>query len=332
VNAELRRPHPGWDEMRTFLESGAPSLHVLDGTPRVSIFVDPEAPRIGLRVPLGAAEYAQEAPLAEIDAHVGLVDGEQTLTISTGNASLFPIFFPFALSLADRLQLEHADVGAAVKASLDQWRALLRQAAMLSEDEQTGLMGELWMLERLALRAPAVAIDAWTGPDREAHDFRIGDREFEVKTTRGERRVHVISNMTQLVPSLERSLYILSLQFAASGAVGGSSLAERLEDLRGIFDRHGLATDFDRLLQSGFGLDPSNWHFYRQRLLLRSRPVLIPVTDDLPSIRQGDVSAIPRPGMERVSDVRYRLDLTGLGFEEGSQEFNSLIPAAEETS
>ena len=313
--------------MRAFLESDAPSLHVIDGAPSVSIFIDPEIPSIGLRVPLGTADYVQDAPLAEIEAHVGMVGGARSLEISTSNESLFPIFFPFALTLADRIQIEHTEVGAAVKASLDHWGALVRRAAMLSDDEQTGLMGELWMLERLARQAPEIALAAWTGPSREAHDFRIGDREFEVKATRGERRVHVISNMTQLVPSPGRSLYIVSLQFAASGAEAGSSLAERLSELRALFERGGLATDFDRLLRSGYGLDGSNREFYRQRLHLRSSPALIPVTDDLPSIRQEDITAIPRPGMQRILDVRYRLDLTGLGFEDGSPEFIAQIPA-----
>jgi hypothetical protein len=327
---QLRRPHPSWDELSPFLESDAPSLHALDGEPPVAIFIDPGAPRVGLRIPLGDEDFTQDAPLAEIEIRTGLINGARNLEVTTSNSTLFPIFFPFVLTLADRVQLERVAVGAAVAESLDKWRDLLRQAAMLSEDAQTGLMGELWFLDRLADTSPQAAIAAWTGPQREAHDFRIGDREFEVKTTRGERRIHVISNMTQLVPSPGHELYVLSLQFAASGAVGGQSLAESLQQVRDRFDRAGLAQEFDRRLRLGYGLLGSSWDFYRERLQLRSSPALIPVTPDFPSIRQEDILAIARPGMNRVTDIRYRLDMSGLGFEEGSPEFASLLPEAEE--
>jgi hypothetical protein len=255
-----------------------------------------------------------------------MVGNIRSLEISTGNQSLFATFFPFALSLADRIQVERIDIASAVQGSLEQWRALLRQAAVLSDDEQTGLMGELWMLARLAEVAPKFAIAAWTGPAGEAHDFRLENREFEVKATRGERRTHVISGMTQLVPSPGRSLYILSLQFALSGAVPGTSLSDRLTNLRLVFDKEGIASEFDRLIRGRFGLDNTNWGYYRQPMQLRSRPVLVAVTPDLASIRQEDVSAISRSEMERVSDVRYRLDLTGLGVEDGSREFLLVIP------
>lgn len=329
MNHTRRRLHPSWDELRGFLESDAPSLHPIDGEPPVSIFIDPAAPRLGLRIPLGGDDFTQEAPLAEIEIRTGLINGERTLEIATSNPILFPIFFPFVLTLVDRVQIERAAVGAAVTASLDQWRDLLRRAAMLSEDVQTGLMGELWMLDRLADQSPDTAITAWTGPEREAHDFRVGDREFEVKTTRGERRIHVISNMTQLEPSSGHELYVLSLQFAAAGAMGGRSLAERLQQLRDRFEHAGLVQEFDRRLKNGFGLDRSNWNFYRERIQLRSRPALIPVTPEFPSIRTEDILAIAREGMTRVTDIRYRLDMTGLGFEEGLPEFASLLPDAE---
>jgi hypothetical protein len=197
---------------------------------------------------------------------------------------------------------------------------------MLSEEKQTGLAGELWMLERLFAFSAGGALDAWTGPRGEAHDFRVGEREFEVKATRTERRVHSISSPTQLVPSPGMELFLLSVQFAGAGAAGGASLAERVRAARELFEPFGRAAEFDSLLLAKYGIGEATAGHYRERVQLRSKPYLVPVTPTFPSLREDDILAIPREGMERISDVRYRLDVSGLGFPDGSPEFLAILP------
>ena len=324
------RAHPSWDEIKAFLATGDPSLHVIDGDPAVSVFLDPDGPRIGLRAPFVETSFNPARPLAEIDARIVSIHDERQLEISTANPALFPYFYSFAMSVADRIQLDREQVEVSIERSLEQWRALLQQGAMLSNEAQTGLTGELWMLARLAASSGDTALPAWTGPRGEAHDFRISDNEFEIKTTRTERRVHTISSLTQVVPSPGRSLYIVSLQFAAAGATEGRSLDERIGETRAIFEPAGLAGDFDALLLARYGIGVAERAYYRDRLQLRSAPYLVPVTGDLPCLRPEDILAIPRQGMERISDVRYRIDLGGLGFADDSPEFLAILPAAPE--
>jgi hypothetical protein len=320
------RTHPSWDEIKGFLATGDPSLHVIDGDPPVSIFLDPDGPRIGLRTPYRETGFLPARPLAEIDLRIGSAGGQGQLEISTTNPSLFPYFYSFAMSVADRIQMEGEEVHSSIERSLDQWRALLRQGSMLSDEEQTGLMGELWMLKRLANVSASDALRAWTGPRGEAHDFRVGDSEFEIKTTRTERRIHHIGSLTQIVPSPNRSLYILSLQFAAAGAAEGRSLDQRLGEIRAIFEPAGLAGDFDALVLARYRIGEAERAYYRDRLQLRSPPYLVRVTEDLPCLRPEDILAIPRHEMERISDVRYRIDVNGLGFADDSPEFLALLP------
>jgi hypothetical protein len=85
----------------------------------------------------------------------------------------------------------------ALESSLALWRALLQTSALLSEEKQVGLAGELWLLERLLRGLGPRALDAWVGPGGQSHDFRLGDFEFEVKATSGTRRVHMINGLNQ---------------------------------------------------------------------------------------------------------------------------------------
>lgn len=320
------RPHPTWDELASLVESDDPTLHVIDGEPPVYIFIDPAGPTMGLRTPFDGTTL-EVRPLAEIEIRQGSYGGRPVMELATGSAPLFPYFYAFALALADRIQVDALDVAQAVEQSLGQWRALLRQVAMLSDEEQTGLMGELWMLRRLMRSSASTAIDAWVGPRGEAHDFRIGTAEFEVKSTRGERRVHLITTSSQLVPSPGCTLYVLSLQFAAAGSSAGVSISELLDELRLEFDASGLRDAFDALLLSRYGVGAANRGYYRERLKLRSDPYLVHVSDDFPCLRQDDILAISRAGMDRISDVRYRLDVSGLGSPDGSAEFLSVLPS-----
>jgi hypothetical protein len=321
-----RRVHPSWDEIKGFMDADDPTLHPIDGTPPVSIFLDPRGPRIGLRTPLPEGDVAGVHPLAEIEIRVTSFHSKRQLEVSTGNPGLFPYFFVFALSLADRIQLDGSDVRMALGDSLDRWRNLLRQSTMLSEEKQTGLAGEVWMLERLFASMGHSALDAWTGPRGEAHDFRVGNREFEVKTTRTERRMHSISSPTQLVPSPGRQLFLLSVQFAAAGTAGGASLADRVRAARSLFEPFGRSAEFDALVVTKYGISEATADHYHERLQLRSKPYLVPITPTFPSLREDDILAIPRDEMQRISRVQYSLDVSGLGFPDGSAEFGALLP------
>jgi hypothetical protein len=326
VTESGKRIHPPWEEFKSFLLAEDPTLHVIDGKPAVSIFLEPGSPRIGLRTQLASGTFITQDPLAEIDIRTVSLSGESLLEISTQNQSLFPYFYSLALSIADHIQVEGVGVARAVQDSLEQWRALLSRASMLSTEEQTGLMGELWMLDRLGRVFGEQALTAWTGPKGQAHDFRIGSQEFEIKTTRSERRIHLIGSLSQLLPSPGKSLFLLSLQFAAAGATGGWSLNDSIVEVRSLFAPLGLASTFEEMLRDRYGVGEDNRTYYRERLQLRSKPYLVPVDDHLPVLRSEDILSIPRSGMERISDVRYRLDVGGLGFPEDSPEFLALLP------
>src|SRR5262249_11355959 len=148
-----------------------------------------------------------------------------------------------------------------------------------------GLTGELWMLNRLLSSMGPEAVDAWTGPQREPHDFRVRDVEFEVKSTRSVERVHLINGLTQLVPSLDRSLWLVSLQFEPAGLHAGQSLPEMLTEIRAALTVNARALQkFNDLLSRAYGQINLHADYYAERLQLRTPAQLVPIDSRCPVI------------------------------------------------
>lgn len=325
--ASVESARPTWEEFSQHLASLAPVAVRLSGDPPLVLFVEPRGSRIGLRVD-GRWDEQVATPYTSIEIGVVALRGGEQTEISTREEPLYRYFFGFALSVADAIQHEGLAPDAALRRAISQWRALFDQFALLTPDKQMGLLGELWLLNRLLDTYRDAALEAWTGPQGASHDFRIGEVEVEVKTTGTEHRIHMISSDSQLSPSPGHQLFLLSLQFTAGGT-SGMALKEAIVRVRERLSSYGQAGRFDSLLEQAFGLSYENAQFYVNRMQLRSAPYLVPIGPDFPRITTADVLSLPHSNMTRISDVRYRLDVEGLGWEDGSKEFLAIIPGAE---
>jgi hypothetical protein len=318
------QPRISWEELAAIIrDAEAPVAVRLHGEVVVYLFFDPTSGRLGLRVPVGAVEL-DPSPLAQVEVTRRHLGGDNVIEIATRTVVLFPYFYGFSVSVADSIQLDGLDASAAVNECVARWTDLLHQVTLLSPERQLGLVGELWLLGHLIVRlGPADALAAWTGPTRTAHDFRFGRYEIEVKSTGGERRVHVISSDTQLEASPGCNLYVLSLQFTVAGADAGESFASRVTAVREQLKERPLVQAFDTVLAAGYGLDPSDVGQYSAAVKLRTPPYLVPVDADFPRVvLRGLVSG---DAVARISDVRYRVDVEGLGFVTGSTQFDEVI-------
>ncbi|MGK2955393.1 MAG: PD-(D/E)XK motif protein [Solirubrobacterales bacterium] len=314
-----------WEYVRTSIEdTTVPIALALDGAPAMFIFFDPGTGRLGLRMPAGLGELPASL-LARVQVTRRTIDGQEVLEVSSTSTALRPYLHAFMLAVADRVQLEDWDPAGAVTESLDRFEALLQHIPTLSAEAELGLLGELWMLDRLLdAYDGTTAVDAWTGPLQQAHDARLGDQEIEVKATRSERRSHMISSMTQLVPSDGCSLHLLSLQFTAAGASAGVSLRDQIRRIQARLGPSAARRKLDHLLESTHGLDDDEIDRYRTPYKLRSIPTLIAVDDAfprlVPTMFEGLIDA------SRVSDFRYRVNVEGLGNEDGSEPFLQVLP------
>lgn len=206
--------------------------------------------------------------------------------------------------------LEGASFHHAVLKAIDSIRNLLLKRDRLSDEKETGLLGELLVLEHvISTSSEDSAITAWLGPDSEEHDFAFDAFEAEVKTTRSERRAHIIGSDSQLLASPGRDLYLISLQLTqAAAAPSGFTLPEVVARLRAKLDQGTQA--FDEKIRS-LGWDDEQADLYTTRFQYRSQPRAYFVDSHFPAIT-GTLLDRFVPQYSLVSDVTYRVDVSHL--------------------
>ncbi|PQZ77370.1 MULTISPECIES: PD-(D/E)XK motif protein [unclassified Brevundimonas] len=317
---------PAWEDLRRdYLDPGLPHRLLVRASPGILVFTDEAAARLGARFELEAnAPAAPPSALEQIGVADVTADGRRWLEISTGSPRLYESFYRLIGQVSGSVLADIAPHAALARA-VELWDTLVAQTAILSEERQAGLFGELLLLERLLQADVTQAVSAWVGPDRQAHDFRLGSVEFEVKTTSSAKRVHTINGAGQLSPSVGCSLFLVSTQIADAGT-GGRTLPALVDDLRGLVPSGDLQA-FEAKLEMSAYAERHRAHYARRRRL-RSPVVLIPVVDGVPRLTPCALAALP-PGFasERIAAVSYDIDVTGLGHADGSPEFLAVIPA-----
>lgn len=323
-----------WDAFeRDYIASRIPHLIVVRTTPSVVVFVDQDAARIGARFEL-PAHRASELPISLAEIHVDSVvqQGKHQLEVWTDAQSLFANFYRLITEIMFEVVDDGADPSVALTAAILRWETLLSRPSIMSDETQTGLFGELWLLERLITSSGSDALEAWVGPSGEAHDFRLGNVELEVKTTSGTRRVHTINGIGQLEPSRGCTLFLLSLKMANAGT-GGRSLPEIIVAIEHLLSTSSIALASFRTAITLVGYDPAKAHLYPRRRRLREAAVLIPVVDGVPRLTPDALSKIePRFVTERIERVVYSIDVEGLGFADGTLQFEDILPAVSKDS
>jgi hypothetical protein len=317
---------PAWEDLRRdYLDPGLPHRLMVRTSPGVLVFTDEAAGRLGARFELEAgAPAAPPSTLEEIAAADVTADGRRWLEISTASPRLYESFYRLIGQVTGSVLADIAPHAALARA-VELWDTLVAQTAILSEERQAGLFGELLLLERLLKSGIADAVSAWVGPDRQAHDFRLGPVEFEVKTTSSAKRVHTINGIGQLSPSVDCRLFLISKQLADAGS-GGRALPDLVDDVRGHVPP-GDAKAFGAKLEASGYTERHRAHYGRRRRL-RGPTVLIPVVDGVPRLTPSALAALPSGFVsERIGALNYDIDVTGLGHVDGSPEFLAVIPA-----
>lgn len=315
-----------------YVVPGVPVYVVVRERPVVRLFVDADGRRIGARLELADGAALPQSPLAEIVVDEVLDHGIRFIEISTATHGLFAHFYALITDVIERVVKDQVHPLAALGQSLSRWQALLRTLTLLTNEQQLGLLGELWVVQRLLTRLKADVLASWVGPDRQSHDFRVGDDELEVKVTTTTHRSHIINGLTQLMASPGCRLYIVSLQLAPAGVAGGWSLPEVATSIRDSLSPWPASKDrFITILEQRLRFRFSDAGYYPQRWRMRTRPHLVPVGVGCPRLVPDALSHVPKEyAMQRVSDISYRVDLEGLGFPEDHPDFIAVLPPAEQ--
>ena len=310
-----------WEEFfENVIAPGVPARYALKGHPIVWISL--QGGWLSLSTPIQALDSVEASPLRQIRLRVVQSTGGDELEISTNRSELFREFFFLALGIADLIQVEGKDPYLAFADALATWKLLLQAAGRLSPEQEIGLMGELWTLLRLLRESGPGALDSWTGPAGETHDFRKANVELEVKSTRSADRVHVIHGLAQMVPSDLCSLFLLSLQWERAGSASGWDLPGLIAEVSACLGGKPLVR-FQQILEDKFHFAPADAGLYTERFRLRTLPRLIKVSEDVPRLTKAMVDASL---VGRISNVSYSINVDGFGVEDGTVDFLKVLP------
>lgn len=312
--SEIARPderHLSAESFERCLRSGVPMEHPIKGDPPVTLFIDPDRGEIGIRVAATRDQRPDDIGRENVRVIATQRPDGRFLEMIIDDPPLFTGAYPVLRAVVDRIQLDGMSLMSALSSTVRLLDQLLRRDVSLSVEREVGLLGELLVLQKLCKKIEiADAIAAWRGSESEEHDFSIYGIDVEVKTTSAERRAHWITSLTQLVATGERPLWLISHQITRAGAGNGQSLRELITEIRDIVGNDQSRETFEKRLADA-GWSEAYERSVRDRWLLRTPPQAYRIGKGFPRLTP---SLLTEAGISlvRISDVRYRVDLTGL--------------------
>lgn len=261
---------------------------------------------IALCVELRRNEVPPRSPLPAVVVDQVALDGLRMARIRTTHVALMRDFHDLIMAIAERVITRGRNVAEAFVETVNAWTSLVEHQRVLGLQRRVGLHGELAVLKAIAAtHGWGVALDSWTGPDNEEHDFVLPDFDVEVKTTSAENRHHTVSGFGQLEPSIGRPLWFLSVQLTRGGA-GGRTLTESILAVRESLAAEGVELR-SRFVRAVAGAGWREGALDDERWMLRNEPLIL-AADEMPRLRADHV---PPSVRDRIRSVRYDIDVTG---------------------
>ncbi|MFG2181470.1 PD-(D/E)XK motif protein [Streptomyces abikoensis] len=300
-----------WSEVEQYLAAGLGVTFPLTSSTSSRVdYVVTDDHDIALHLQLAPRQRLPRSPHPLIRVEEIAYEGMRMARLRTTQRMLLRDFHDFLCSVADRVTIDRRTPEQAFGETVRAWRALLGRPRELTTERRIGLIGELTVLGRLAAsNGWGKAVESWNGPLGEEHDFSPYGFDLEVKTTASEGRIHSIHGFNQLVPSPDRPLWFVSLQVTRGGAEG-RTLTQCVEAVRREVSEHAPGA-LDRLelllgrLDLPHGHDDERWR-------LRSTPLVLTVDNRFPRLDRSLLAQLPTEAADRIRDIDYRIDLTGL--------------------
>lgn len=297
--------------LQTYLASPGRATIPLPGAPVARLVIDPRQETLSVEVDWDGEALSSLSNFVHLSSEVVFKDGHNWATLTVHGKGFFFGALPMLRSIVGQVQLDGRSFRASALSALRTYQDLLAAQSVMPTEAEIGLFGELLVLRHLIGAAGStVALRAWRGGDQtEEHDFGLPDGDVEIKTTTSEQRRHWIGSLTQLCPSLDRSLWLLSIQLTGAGA----GKAERLPDVIGTIQEKLVGNeraDFDaRIERAGYRATQAV-DTYRL-LRLRSRAALFRVEGDFPRIDR-EVLEVGGADLARIGEASYQILLDGL--------------------
>ncbi|RZZ89660.1 PD-(D/E)XK motif protein [Pseudoxanthomonas winnipegensis] len=305
---------PPFEEIEAALTSDAPRRIGLDTSRRFSLITEPEHGALWLLCPAGTQSLSTPLPTSVIDTSTRQIGDELHHQIGSRFSPLLREVYYFLGGVVHRAERSEEPLPDVVASELAAWEALLRIPSSMDRNQVIGLLGELWVLWRVLRNLGTGAIDCWTGPASEQHDFRLTMDDLEIKTTLSHSRDHAISGLDQLITTGQRSLSVVSIQLKPAGGGPGISLPDAISKVSQHLssDPVSLKKFNDRLAAVGYRHDDDSR--YSERYCLRSDPTLVPVDNEFPRLTVESLCAVlTSSSLRRIRKVIYTANLDGMG-------------------
>ncbi|WP_321313670.1 PD-(D/E)XK motif protein [Halarcobacter sp.] len=185
---------------------------------------------------------------------------------------------------------------------LQRWQKMFRKTGkkLLTEQEQQGLMGELFFLKEYLFNhySSPLALSFWRGPIGDKQDFGIGNTSIEVKTKLGTTSSEVhISSIEQLnFQTKSAYLFVLTLNKSEENSYSLSSLINSIKEL--IEDYESIELFESLLLEMGYIELPE----YNERFYAFIKNMFYEVDDNFPRLTFSNTPS-------GISSIKYTIDL-----------------------
>ena len=208
----------------------------------------------------------------------GTTEAGRYVDISCSSVQLYSQFDTVIQSIYDELEESDNLAETAVRV-VSRWRELfsyLSSARVLTTQEKLGAFAELLVVENL-IDLESFAVECWTGPLGEPHDFELPTCSVEVKAIGPDSRTISIHGLSQLEAVDQKPLTVLIIELSPDAS--GLSLGELLDRIAigspyeheirrraasaGIFRSNG---DDDRFIVRGFAHAHVDENFPRLRV------------------------------------------------------------------
>jgi hypothetical protein len=185
---------------------------------------------------------------------------------------------------------------------LQRWQKMFRKVRnkLLTEQEQQGLIGELYFLKEFLLKnyPHSIALSFWRGPLGDKQDFGIGSNSVEIKTKLGTSSSNIqISSIEQLDFQTQSAfLFVLTLTNSNENSISLNSIINEIKKI--INDLESLELFESLLLEMNYIELPE----YSEKIYVINKETFYEITDEFPRLTLNNTPIA-------ITNVKYTIDL-----------------------
>lgn len=244
--------------------------------------------------------------LAGIDIQQFQTSKKYRISLSLNESNNWDIFYILCNDLlhVSKESINEKSMLSIVYNRLTRWQKLFRKFGkkLLSDIEQQGLVGELYLLKNYLLPIFSVseALSFWKGPCGGQQDFGFGNIAIEVKSKQGTSAPYIhINTIDQLESQLESLfLYIITLNTAPNNSQS-FNLNQIIEEIKCLLENLDDIETFENLLaEVGY----INLPEYSEKNYFVSNESVYEVQDNFPRLRAEDIPI-------GITSIQYKIEI-----------------------